>query len=516
MISDRRHSLSKPAYIVWSVLFFVISIIGILHHELWLDEAHHWLLARDSNSMLDLIHNTRQEGHPILWNILLYGINTFTNNPIWMQLLHVVLSSTAVYLFLKNGPFTLLFKLLFIFGYYMLFEYTLLSRNYSIGLLFLFLACSMYSSRHTRPVRYFIILAFLANTQDMFLVLSGGLALIWIIEQWQQHRFLIPKKALLGLIILGSGVILALAQIIPPENNALLLSSSNIPFKERISKTLIGFFKGIAQLPDFRSSHFWNTNLLINLSKPFSAVLGIASLCIPLVLFAKNKLSLLFVYNCMLVTFVLLYITQLSAARYHGIFVIILIVGFWISFEQKKQATSLLPFISDKVLTTARRFLIIGIFGLHFVSGLTAYALDFAKPFTQAKNTVAFLQENALDHKVIATKACDGSAISAYLERPVFFASSNAYGSYCVWGNPEQVIGRSEKEVLNSLKSVLLQEKESIIFISYQAIFDTNPEWITRDNTIKIKFLKSFEESILNKGNYYIYEMELAQYVFSL
>ena len=176
----------------------------------------------------------------------------------------------------------------------------------------------------------------------------------------------------------------------------------------------------------------------------------------------------------------------------------------------------MLPFLSDKILTTVRKLLIIGIFGLHFTTGITAYALDMAKPFTQAKNTLAFLQANELDHKVIATKACDGSAISAYLERPVFFASSNAYGSYCIWGNPEEVIGRSEKEVLNALKGVLVQEKESIIFISYQAIFDTIPEWITKDNTIKIKFLQSFEQSILNKGNYYIYEMELAPAVISL
>ena len=317
MISDKRHSLSKPEYIGWSALFFVISIIGVLHHELWLDEAHHWLLARDSNSLVDLIGNTRQEGHPILWNMLLYGITIFTSNPIWMQVFHVILSSAAVYLFFKNTPFNLLFKLLFVFGYYMLFEYTMLSRNYSIGLLFLFIACSYYSSRHTKPLPYFIALALLSNTQAMFLVISGGLALIWLVEHWQKHRFKPHKKALLAITILGIGVLLALVQIIPPENNALLISSSKIPFTERISKTLIGFFKGIVQLPDYRSSHFWNTSLFINLSKPLSGVLGIASLFIPLVLFAKNKLSLLFVYSTTFVTFILLYITQLSAARYH-------------------------------------------------------------------------------------------------------------------------------------------------------------------------------------------------------
>lgn len=36
--------------VILTLVYFVISLIGIQHHELWLDESHHWLLARDSGS----------------------------------------------------------------------------------------------------------------------------------------------------------------------------------------------------------------------------------------------------------------------------------------------------------------------------------------------------------------------------------------------------------------------------------------------------------------------------------
>ena len=76
--------------VILTLVYFVISLIGIQHHELWVDESHHWLLARDSGAFLELIKNTRYEGHPILWNILLYQITRFTLNPFWMQFLHIL------------------------------------------------------------------------------------------------------------------------------------------------------------------------------------------------------------------------------------------------------------------------------------------------------------------------------------------------------------------------------------------------------------------------------------------
>ncbi len=133
--------------ILLTAIYFAVSLDGILHHELWLDEAHHYLLARDSNSFIELVKNTRYEGHPILWNTLLYGITRFSLNPFWMQFLHILISTSVVFIFLRKAPFNWIFKTLFIFGYFMIFEYNVISRNYILGVLFLFLACSVFEKR---------------------------------------------------------------------------------------------------------------------------------------------------------------------------------------------------------------------------------------------------------------------------------------------------------------------------------------------------------------------------------
>ena len=117
---------------VVTTLFAGISLVGILFHEIWLDEAHHWLLARDSASLSELWAVSRYEGHPIFWNVILFIITRFTSDPVWMQLVHWLISVTVVFFVMRFSPLPALWNILFVFGYFILYEYTVISRNYSI------------------------------------------------------------------------------------------------------------------------------------------------------------------------------------------------------------------------------------------------------------------------------------------------------------------------------------------------------------------------------------------------
>src|SRR5690349_21352468 len=85
--------------------YFLTSLWEILHHEMWLDEMHHFLLARDSSSLGELAFNARYDGHPLLWDSLLYFLTCFSRNPFYMQLLNILISVAAVIIFLRNTPF---------------------------------------------------------------------------------------------------------------------------------------------------------------------------------------------------------------------------------------------------------------------------------------------------------------------------------------------------------------------------------------------------------------------------
>ena len=100
------------------IAFLVLGLIGVFNHEMWRDELQAWMIARDSSSLIDLYNNLRYEGHPSLWYIFLYAITRFTDNPLAMQLFHLLIASGTIYVFAKFSPFTKLQKILFTFGYF--------------------------------------------------------------------------------------------------------------------------------------------------------------------------------------------------------------------------------------------------------------------------------------------------------------------------------------------------------------------------------------------------------------
>ena len=70
------------------ILFIVIGLFGAFNHALWRDEMQGWLVAWQSNNLIDLWKNNAPSGHPILWSLLIYFSKNITGTPISMQLLH--------------------------------------------------------------------------------------------------------------------------------------------------------------------------------------------------------------------------------------------------------------------------------------------------------------------------------------------------------------------------------------------------------------------------------------------
>jgi len=68
--------------------FFAIALLGMLSHEMWRDEHQAWLVARDANSLSQLLDNMNYEGNPALWHLFLYWITRVTHDPIYMQAFH--------------------------------------------------------------------------------------------------------------------------------------------------------------------------------------------------------------------------------------------------------------------------------------------------------------------------------------------------------------------------------------------------------------------------------------------
>ena len=221
---------------------------------MWRDELQAWLLARDSASPFALWRNTRLEGHPLLWHLLLWLITRVTVAPVAMQVLHLVVAVAAAAVLVRFAPFPLWQRAALLFGYFFLFEYGVISRNYALSCLGVWIACA---GAGAAPWSAWgpagVILA--ANSSPMGILLSPALTVaVCAAVPRRTSRW---RTALL----IGAGVSAAVVQAWPSgayEHARAWVFGLEPP---RLAYVLRQFAAVLVYVPD-PILHFWNTSLI--------------------------------------------------------------------------------------------------------------------------------------------------------------------------------------------------------------------------------------------------------------
>jgi hypothetical protein len=356
--------------------FFILGLIGVLHHEMWSDELQAWLIARDSQSIVDLFQNLRYEGHPGLWHLCLYGLSRISRNPVIMQFFHLAIATTSISLFIKFAPFSKLHKILFTFSYFPFYEYSIISRNYALGVLLVFLFCILYT-RNCNYIILFTVLALLANTNLYAAMLAIALGATLILENLVKYQFqfsaLLKNRCLaIGALILSASLILMIVQILPPpdrsfgqilptesslqnihpsEHNFLLslfneLSNSIKKLIRSFSITLNAYLP----IPNVFVSEIWNSNIslavvLDSLSKWVAIVrfsISITILTTIILCFRQNPLILFFYSfgNLEIFLFTFAYLKNYGSVRHHGHLFLIFVISLWLLVDQSPSHSS--------------------------------------------------------------------------------------------------------------------------------------------------------------------------------
>ena len=160
-------------------LYGLLTALGLYYHEPWRDETHSWLIARLSQSLPQLFHNIRYEGHPVLWYLILYLVKPVSGKFEMAQVVHWLISGAAGWLLLTRAPFPYRVRILLLFSYFLFYEYAIIARNYAIGILLLFLIADQFRYRRRRrgylAVSSYLFLLFQTNVYPLLigLVLYG-------------------------------------------------------------------------------------------------------------------------------------------------------------------------------------------------------------------------------------------------------------------------------------------------------------------------------------------------------
>lgn len=92
-------SLKNP--LLWAVflLYLLVAGFALANHEMWADELHSWNIAKGSKTFVDVFRNSRYEGHPPLWYIILWTIARFTHHLAAVQMVHLTIAAAAVFFY---------------------------------------------------------------------------------------------------------------------------------------------------------------------------------------------------------------------------------------------------------------------------------------------------------------------------------------------------------------------------------------------------------------------------------
>ena len=185
---------SRRFAIIVAACFGVLLAFGLARHGLWRDELQGWAIVRHSASPWALLHNLRYEGQPPL--VVPAALAPGTRHRVDVshsKRMQWTIATATVLLFAWHAPFPRWLRVLFALGYFPLFEYGVLSRSYSLGLL-LVVAVLIFAGR--RPRRWGVIgglLGLLALTSVYGVMLAVALGLGLAADRAAVDAWRIPR-----------------------------------------------------------------------------------------------------------------------------------------------------------------------------------------------------------------------------------------------------------------------------------------------------------------------------------
>jgi hypothetical protein len=175
-------SRSKINYLILFV-WAAIAFITACNHEIWRDEMRMLSTTLLHPSIFELPRDMVNEGHPMLWYVLLKFCYFIYPNPIVLKIISFLIGLASVALVLKYFRLPLYILTLFIFTNIMMFENTVMCRDYGISALLIILFFIL----HERGKFYWslLIIFLLIQTQvvgSIVGVLLFGLVFVEVFE----------------------------------------------------------------------------------------------------------------------------------------------------------------------------------------------------------------------------------------------------------------------------------------------------------------------------------------------
>jgi hypothetical protein len=479
--SNPQAALRGEALFSYSLLgaFVVLGVIGVLHHAMWRDEVYPWLMARFSNSLRELFLQARYDNHFMLWHVVLWILTRFTHNCQAMQWLHLALATGSVWVLVRFGPFTRWQKALYCFGYFALFEYCLVAREYVwIGLL-LFSLCAVRAWRKDSFVAQAVILFLLSNINVLATIIAFSFVAAWAVEHVRRRDVGELWATRKGAVIL-SGVILCTAligdalQSIKPQD-ALALQGWPRPMTvSSFAAALCDVWRGYVPIPIpfpyllkviggllYLPRLAWGSNFLLDSAPQTSpqtlalgATLSLGLLALSAWTLRRSPMAVAWYWFGTGLMLVFHFVVSEAALRHDGLYFVLYLACLWCGLTRGGDQT---PRSSPTSLPVQmeRDFLPL-ILAIQVVAGAYAWTLHLMTPFSASKLAADFIRQHGYANLlIIGSKEANVTPVTAYLDQPIYYPDSRRYGTFSLENSARHDL--SGQEVLQSVAQMAMK-----------------------------------------------------------
>lgn len=351
----------RVALAVAFVLFAGITFWCALHHEAWSDEGDPWLLARDA-PFADMLVSASNGGVPLLFHLSVLPFARAGLPYFAMQFLNLLYVWAAVLVLFRSPAFPAAVKVLFAFSYFPAFEFGVIPRPYGLQMLLMFATAAAWRERHVRPLRIALVVALLANTTSLGLVIAAvaGALLLW---ERARSGLLASRPILASTAIMIAGGLLAAAQLWP-----------------RPGRQHVYTFVSIDTLWYALASTFFPEGRVDTFLIPALIVLAIVTFGI-----SRSFVPLVFLYVCGTAMLLVYIFVWMGGIRHAGLLLLLVISAVWI-------AEAYGPYRQERLLMAALAVSL----ACSIVPAVRSWVLETRYAFSGSREVADFLIETGL------------------------------------------------------------------------------------------------------------------------
>jgi len=164
------------------LIWICVTNFTIRYHEKWADEAQAWLIARDLDLRTIWFHELRYEGSPGLWHTILWvAQHVFHAGYGAIGYIGLAGATAGAALLIFKAPFPRFIRWPLAFTYFMVYQYAVIARPYTLLPLLAFAAALLFKDmRH--PERITVVLVLLANISFHGTIIAGCIGFCYLLE----------------------------------------------------------------------------------------------------------------------------------------------------------------------------------------------------------------------------------------------------------------------------------------------------------------------------------------------